>query len=115
MSNCCCLRSGPMKTRANHHLSKWRRVVTTATVLVNRLSCKNDLFNADKQIHNTNYELGLPKYQSCALPSTKDGTHDTQQVSALCKRMTNHFRKTYCLWKYPCELSPFLLLLFRAF
>ena len=85
MSNCCRLWSGPVKTRADHHLSKWQKVVTAATVLVNRLSRKNDLFNANKQIHNTNYGLGLPKYQSCALPSTKDGTHDTQQVSALCK------------------------------
>ena len=80
-----------------------------AGVVVDRLDRKNDLLgtfrNADKQNHNTNYGgkaiFGLPKYQSWALLSTEDGTHDTQQVAkrSLCKRMTNHLRKTYRLLK----------------
>ena len=77
----CVHRSGPTKTRTEHCLSKWRSVVAEAKTTYWAP------FNADKQKHITNYGgtvvLGLPKYWSCALLSTKDGTHDMQQVSVL--------------------------------
>ena len=73
-------------------------------------------FNADKQNHSTNYEgtvvFGLLKYCSCALLSTKDSTHDTMQVSIICKQMTSHLH--IVCWNNLVSPSPFLVLLCRA-
>ena len=54
----CMCRSGPTKARTEHHLSKLRRIVTAAIVVVDHLKRKNDLlehFNVNKQNHNTIY------------------------------------------------------------
>ena len=40
----CVRRLGHTKTRPEHHLSKWRSVVTEAKVVVDRLDRKNYLF-----------------------------------------------------------------------
>ena len=93
----CVRRSGPTKTHTDaHHRAMWRSVMTAATAIVD---CP-DHFNTDMQNHNTNHGgtavFGLPKYRSCALLSTKDSTHNTMQVSVLCKRISN---KTYRLFK----------------
>ena len=92
----CVRRSGPTKT----HTERWSVVITATVRSLSIVSIVKTTywrhFNADKQNHNTNHRgtaaFGLPKYRSCALPSTKDSTHDTMQV-------TNHFRKAYCLLK----------------
>ena len=78
-----CVRwSGTTKTHTECHLSRWRSILTVATVVVDHLDCKNNLlgtFQRNKHHHNANYggkaTFGLPKYWSCALLSTKDSTH----------------------------------------
>ena len=92
-------RSGPMKTRTEHHLPKWRSIVTAAKVIVDCLDHKKGLIGGVSTTISrittlttkVQRYLGFSKYRSCALLSMKDSTHDTMQVSVLCKRMTSHF------------------------
>ena len=105
MFNCCRLLCVLVRTQQRHllsiYLSKRGIVVTVASIV--KKTTYWGCFNVDKQNHNSNNGgtevLGLPKYQSCALLSTKDGTHGTQQISFDCKQMTIHFRRTYHLLK----------------